>query len=204
MAIKKATAKKKAKKKPARPRGEHITADGTVSRQGEGGFVFPAGNKYWQCRAKHGRDGTWPDPRALLNDCLAYFEWLEINPLYEDKGFAYQGVVTHEPVAKMRAATVFGLCAHLGISQQTWGEYRKKPGFSEVCQYTDDMIREQKFVGAAADLLNPAIIARDLGLKDGVSAELSGPNGKPIEVADRTERVSRLAFLLGRGKSGGD
>lgn len=181
MATKKASTKKTTKKKAVRPRGKHITAEGTVSKQGEGGFSFPTGNKYWQCRAKHGRSGIWSNPEDLLADCIGYFEWLEKNPLFEDKLNAYQGVVTHEPVAKMRAATIFGLCVHLGISQQTWGEYRKKPGFSEVCQYADDMIRDQKFSGAAADLLNANIIARDLGLKDGIQAELTGRDGGPIQ-----------------------
>lgn len=44
---------------------------------------------------------------------------------------------------------------------------------------------------------------RELGLfRDNV--QVTGPNGGPIEIADRTERVSRLAFLLGRGRAGGD
>ena len=42
-----------------------------------------------------------------------------------------------------------------------------------------DAIREQKFVGAAADFLNASIISRDLGLAD--KREISGPNGGPIE-----------------------
>ncbi len=39
----------------------------------------------------------------------------------------------------------------------------------------DNVIRSQKFAGAAADLLNANIIARDLGLKD--QKELSGNVG---------------------------
>ena len=35
-----------------------------------------------------------------------------------------------------------------------------------------------------------------------VTNEHTGPDNKPIQIADGTERVSRLAFLLGRGKSG--
>jgi hypothetical protein len=73
-----------------------------------------------------------------------------------------------DAVAKMRAATIFGLCVHLGIGQQTWADYRKRPDFSGVCDYAENMIRDQKFAGAAADLLNPVIIARDLGLREGL------------------------------------
>ena len=41
-----------------------------------------------------------------------------------------------------------------------------KPDFSEVCADAERVIYQQKFQGAAADQLNPAIIARDLGLAD--------------------------------------
>ena len=42
----------------------------------------------------------------------------------------------------------------------------------------NNIIRTQKFTGAAAYMLNANIIARDLGLAN--KEELSGPNGKPI------------------------
>ena len=156
----------------------------------KGGFTFPIGNKFWQCRAKHGRDGIWTDPADLLADCISYFEWLDENPLLEEKGFAFQGVVTKETFSKMRAATLDGLHLHLGISDDTWRSYRTKPDFSGVCEYVDKAIRNQKFAGAAADLLNASIIARDLGLKDNIQAEHTGAEGGPIQVVER--RIVRV------------
>jgi len=144
------------------------------------GFSFPVGNKFWQCRAKHGRNGIWATPNDLLTDCLAYFQWIEDNPLWEEKGFAFQGVVTKELFAKMRAATLDGLQLHLGISHTTWQSYRVKPDFVAVCEYADKAIRQQKFAGAAADLLNASIIARDLGLAD--RSEITGRDGGALQV----------------------
>ena len=46
----------------------------------------------------------------------------------------------------------------------------------------EQIIRTQKFEGAAAELLNPNIIARDLGLAD--RSEHSGPGGGPIRTLD--------------------
>lgn len=145
------------------------------------GFKFPEGNRFWECRAKHGRSGIWATPEDLMADCVTYFEWLELNPILEEQGFAFQGVVTHEIFSKMRAATIFGLCSHLGIVHETWLQYRKKPGFSVVCAHVDGAIRDQKFTGAAAGVLNASIIARDLGLHDNVNAKLTGAGGGPIE-----------------------
>ena len=51
----------------------------------------------------------------------------------------------------------------------------------------DEIIRTQKFEGASADLLNPNIIARDLGLAD--KSELTGAGGGAIETVTRIERV---------------
>ena len=180
----------KPKSKPkARPkRKAKVPARPVETQQGEKktGFKFPRGNKFWQCRAKHGRDGIWETPDALLQDCLAYFEWLEENPLYEEKGFAYQGVVTKEQFYKMRAATLDGLELHLGIVHNTWLNYREKPDFLHVIEIVEKAIRQQKFAGAAADLLNANIIARDLGLRDTVNNQLTGKDGGPIATAEIT------------------
>lgn len=87
------------------------------------------------------------------------------------------------PVAKMRAMTLDGLHLFLGITDQTWINYREREDFLEVTTTIDKAIRSQKFAGAAADLLNANIIARDLGLKDASTNEHSGPNGGPIKTA---------------------
>lgn len=126
----------------------------------------PLGNQFWKARSKHGRDRLFESPAALWEACCEYFEWVEANPLYEMKAFAYQGVVVQEPVAKMRAMTMGGLCIFLDIDETTWREWRKSEDFSPVVLRVDKVIYEQKFTGAAADLLNPNIIARDLGLAD--------------------------------------
>ena len=44
----------------------------------------------------------------------------------------------------------------------------------------EEIIYNQKFTGAAADLLNPNIIARELGLADKQQNEHTGVDGKPI------------------------
>lgn len=126
----------------------------------------PKGNRFWEARTKHGRDKLFSSKEALWEACCEYFEWVEDNPLYECKPFAYQGVVVQEEVPKMRAMTIDGLCIFLGIAVSTWYEWRTVEDFSEVVTRAESVIKSQKFAGAAADLLNANIIARDLGLSD--------------------------------------
>lgn len=66
----------------------------------------------------------------------------------------------------MRAMTLDGLHLFLDIHHDTWAEYRKREDLSAVVTRVEKAIRSQKFAGAAADLLNANIIARDLGLSD--------------------------------------
>ena len=127
---------------------------------------FEQGNKFWLARASHGRDKLFADPENLRESCQEYFNWVAENPLFDRKAFAFQGIVTTEDMPVMRAMTVKGLCLFLGCAYSTWREYAQRPDYMEVCEWAEDVIRQQKFEGAAANLLNASIIARDLGLAD--------------------------------------
>lgn len=130
-------------------------------------MAAPQGNQFWKARTKHGRDKLFASPELLREACEEYFQWCEDNPLLESKLFAYQGTLTEGVIPKMRAMTIGGLCLFLGITQPTWGEWRKQDNdFSLVVADIEEAIRNQKFVGAASGHLNPNIIARDLGLAD--------------------------------------
>jgi hypothetical protein len=159
----------------------------------------PVGNQFWKARSSHGRNPIFASPDALWEAACEYFEWVEANPLWEAKAFAHQGEVTIERLPKMRAMTIGGLCLFIDISQQAWSEYKQRDGFGEITRAIDAVIRDQKFSGAAADLLNANIIARDLGLAD--KSEFTGKDGGPIETKDVTdiEIAQRIAFLLTQG-----
>lgn len=151
----------------------------------------PLGNKFWKARSKHGRDRLFESADALWEACCEYFEWVEANPLYEMKAFAYQGVVVQEPVAKMRAMTIGGLCIFLDIDEVTWRRWREVEDFCTVVSRAEQIIYQQKFTGAAADLLNPNIIARDLGLADKQEVKQTG---QVVVSADMTAQEAARAY----------
>lgn len=126
----------------------------------------PEGNQFWLQRSSHGRKPIFESPDDLWNAACEYFQWAEDNPLKEEKVFHAQGEITRAEINKMRAMTQAGLCLYLDIGMQTYADYRVKEDFSGVTGQIDEVIRDQKFSGAAADLLNANIIARDLGLSD--------------------------------------
>lgn len=149
----------------------------------------PKGNQFWMQRSSHGPKPIFASADELWSACCEYFEWVEDNPLYEAKAFAFQGEVTVERLPKMRAMTKAGMCLYIDLSVDAWDNYRKRPGFEDVTARAEQIIYEQKFAGAAADLLNANIIARDLHLRELTSAEVTGKNGGPI----RTQYAADLS-----------
>jgi hypothetical protein len=141
-------------------------------------MAAPKGNNYWQFRNKHGRDFIYT-PEFLWDEFIDYSNWLEECPLYEIKVFCFKGEVTKVNVPKMRAMTLSGFCLFADIALNTFKNYRDIEDFLTVTHAIDEAIKSQKFEGAAAELLNPNIIARDLGLTD--KKELSGVGGKDLE-----------------------
>jgi hypothetical protein len=124
------------------------------------------GNQFWKFRTKHGRDKLFSTSDILRKECYNYFEWCKDNPLEEEKVFHSQGEITRTTVAKMRAMTLTGLFYYLKISDECWNNYRKRKDYVGVIREVEQVIYDQKFSGAAADMLNANIIARDLGLAD--------------------------------------
>lgn len=161
---------------------------------------FLPGNRAWEARSTRGRNPIFATPDDLWESVVEYFEWVEANPLYEEKVFNGKDGIVRATIAKMRAMTISGMCVFLDIARRTWDEYRDRPAYLPVVTRAEEIIRDQKFSGAAADLLNANIIARDLGLSD--KSELSGPNGGPIETKDVSDldRAKAMAFLASKAK----
>jgi len=142
------------------------------------------GNQFWKARAKHGRDKIFKTPELMLEAAFDYFGWCEENPL--TKAIIYQGEVSTNPEKLMRAMTIKGLCIYWGVNSFYLNDFignlnlesKIDKDFSQVINTIKEIIETQKFEGASAGLLNPNIIARDLGLAD--KKELSGSVENPL------------------------
>lgn len=122
------------------------------------------GNQYWR-RVKNWKCGAERayTPAELWDIAIQYFDHVEKNPLIEQKAFG-SGLVAD--VAKMRAMTITDFCLFANISRMTFDNYSKEDAYLYITSRIKDIIYTQKFQGAAADLLNPSIIARELGLAE--------------------------------------
>jgi hypothetical protein len=133
----------------------------------------PKGNSFWKMADpdKIGRPLEFSSPKELWTRACDYFQWCDDNPYYELKVFNNKGDVVQAEVPKMRAYTLKELCLHLGVNEAYFRQFdtKEKQEYSTVITRIRDVIYTQKFTGAAADLLNPNIIARELGLADRLS-----------------------------------
>ena len=143
----------------------------------------PATLELWEVCSSLGNSPTFASPDELLLAATEYFVWAKNNPLYASELVKYQGKATVKTVPKLRILTITALCLFLDIDRSTWYTYANFPEYSSVCKKISYNIKQQKISGAAADMLNPNIVAREMGLAD--KKELTGPNGGPLQTETR-------------------
>lgn len=145
---------------------------------------------FWKARSSTGAKKIFDSPEILWKSACEYFQWCEDNPLREEKVFHTAGIITRANVAKMRAMTETGMCIFLGISSQTFRDYSQNKderykSYIEVTRKIKEIIYNQKFSGAAAEMLNANIIARDLGLRDYQELDVSDNRKTKLQEQNR-------------------
>jgi hypothetical protein len=122
------------------------------------------GNSYWKLAKGFGVGAEKKyTPEELWATAVEYFHWVEGHPLYEEEVF---GTGKSMMVARMRAMTVIGFCLYAHIGRRTYDGYCADEAYLPITTRIRDVIYTQKFEGAAAGLLQPNIIARELGLRE--------------------------------------
>ncbi len=164
------------------------------------------GNQIWKVRSSHGRKPIFQTAEALYEACIQYFEWEDANPWdHEQLAGSYHGDPIKTTMYRKVPYTIGGLCLFLDISHNCWTQYRERTNYIRVCQYIEDIIRRQKFQGAAAGYFNHAIIARDLGLVDKKDLTSGGQSITPskeitVKMSPREAEKIYKDFIKKEGK----
>lgn len=140
--------------------------------------------EYWDHVMNKPSGVIFDTPQDLLDCARDYFAWAHSTPLQAQKLFFYKGAVVSANEAKMRVFTIEGLCSFIGMSSRNFLLYAEDPEHRmyDAAMMIKQIIYTQKFEGASANLLNPVIIARDLGLAD--KKEVTGGKGGPVVITD--------------------
>lgn len=143
----------------------------------------PKGNQYW----KLVNDWHHPKlykPEELLNKALEYLDWLEKNPLKEEKVFS---TGKRMKVNKMRAPTIEGFTVYANICTSTWDNYMADEAYMGILKKIKNTFYSLKIEGCAAGFFNPLIIIRELGLKETVVNENTSPT-KIVVISDEAKK----------------
>jgi len=143
--------------------------------------------KLWD-RAPIGRPRTFKTPEDMWLACKEYFEWVEANPLREEKVFCSNSEIIKTSIEKPRAMTLAAMYVFIGITEMGWKPYRTREEYKETVEVIESIIRTQKFEGACADLFNANIIARDLCLKEQTSNQSTGSLDINVNFVKERER----------------
>lgn len=138
------------------------------------------------------------EPETLWKEACKYFQWCDDNPLEE---VDYKGGMAKKVVMKrMRAYTLKGLCLFLGVNSGYFVDFENgltdsesDKEFSLILTRIKDVIYTQKFTGAAANMLNQNIIARDLGLTEKSETRAENVN---LNIEPSQEEAARIAAAI--------
>jgi hypothetical protein len=126
-------------------------------------------------------------PSEIIEEIGLYIDWCHEHPMAEHKTQfdSKEGKWQDVSVPKMRAGTIQGFQLWLGITRFGWRDYKNNEKYSHCVGIVEGVLYVQPFEGAAAGLLSPQMISKQLGLTDKVEAELSGDLTVNHEVNDR-------------------
>lgn len=123
-------------------------------------------------------------PESLWEKALEYFQWVESNPLKEEKAFSSGKRIS---LNRTRAMTATGFCIFAHLGKAAFDRYAQTDEYKDIVLKIKDVIYTQKFEAAAAGLLETGFVARELGLREQTDITTNGKE-LSVEVIDKNTR----------------
>jgi hypothetical protein len=159
-------------------------------------MAAPKGNSFWKCRSKHGRDKLFETPELLLESASEYFDWCDNNPWETVKAVESNNGYSKEIKPTQRPYSLRGWWHYIGASESWLRNFKKECGddFLRVIEEIESFIANHQWEGATVGAFNANIIARTLGLKEGLDYTTKGESVNRIEVSK--EQIDKLIDKL--------
>lgn len=156
---------------------------------------FLPGNQIWQLRKYVcGGDAKY-SAEELLEKAAEYLQQLKDNPLVTvETKLGRDGEPVDYEIKHIRAPSLWGFYVHTFINSSMWVNYYKTcEATKKAADFIEDCFRSIKYEGGVANVFNPMLIARDLGLTE--KSEVTGKDGAPLtstvtfEVVDPVRKI---------------
>lgn len=166
------------------------------------------GNKFWKLRSKHGKDKLFGDPVLLWDEACAYWEWCDGAPWMRPELVKYQGYAEEYSVPLGRPYSLDGLTVYLGVAGSYFRSAKKnlqtkveegKATDTEVLlleaiELIETVTRTQNLEGAAVNVFNANIMARQHSLAETINQNNTGDSVVRVTVRDQ-ETADNLSAL---------
>jgi hypothetical protein len=150
-----------------------------------GGMGATKGNQFWKLADpdKIGRPRIFDTPKDLWNCAVEYFTECDKNPIVvEETTTTAKGKFRKKTKHKV-PYTWEGL--YIFIEVCNLDHYKKNKEFSGILTHIGNIIRNQKYTGAAVGIFNANLIARDIGLKEKTENKNENTHNFNITVQDK-------------------
>lgn len=139
----------------------------------------PKNNRFWEARAKHGRETIFDSPVAMWEAAVEYFNYNEDHPRYE---LDFRGKdATEVELPKLQPLSIEGLCLFWNVNTAYLRQFKSTiaattgvnaKDFTTIITRIEEVIFKQQYDGAASGFLNQNIIARKLGLSEKIESKV--------------------------------
>ncbi|QLF85352.1 hypothetical protein STSR3_68 [Salmonella virus STSR3] len=129
-------------------------------------------------------------PEQLMQLVVNYFEWAETNAIKAGAESSFQGARIKIRSQGRESLRGMGLLFS-GVSTGIIQRWKRQPGYMEVLDFADQVIREQKYQYAANGMINTNMIAKELGIDKGDTFNISAN----AEAEANTEEAMEKAVI---------
>lgn len=103
-------------------------------------------------------------PEEVFDFAVRYFTWAEGEAIKAIETAAFQGAVSENLIHKPRVFTLTGLALFMGVKSSSFVRWRGEPGYSDVMEFIDNVIYEQKYQLGVSGIINSTIVGKELGI----------------------------------------
>lgn len=135
-------------------------------------------------------------PEQVFDLAVRYFTWAEENHIQAAETASFQGDVYESKIHKPRVFTLNGFRLFAGLSASVLEKWRREPGFSDVMDFIDGVVYEQKFQLAANNIVNAGFIGKEIGIEKPATVTIENNTISSVDAVTAEEVKEAVIDIL--------
>ena len=135
-------------------------------------------------------------PEQVFDLAVRYFTWAEANHIQAAETASFQGEVYESKIHKPRVFTLNGFRLFAGLSASVLEKWRREPGFSDVMDFIDGVVYEQKFQLAANNIVNAGFIGKEIGIEKPATVTIENNTRASVDAVTAEEVKEAVIDIL--------